>query len=302
MITYNEFCILEENMINTIKNEYLSISVKDHGAELCSFKTVNENKEYLWQADPQYWGKHAPILFPIVGCLKDNQYINGDKTFEMTRHGFARDLDFDLIEKDENLLRYRLLYSEESLLKYPYKFELYVIYRLDGKQLDITYEVSNKDDKAIYFSIGAHPAFNCNINEGNKYLEFEKNETLESYTINAENGLREEGKRPIGTNANRLPLSYDLFDHDALIFDSLELNSITICDKKSDERVKVSFKGFPYVGLWTPNAPFICIEPWYGIADAIDSNNRLEDKRGIQLLDINKTFKCNYQIEIFNQS
>ncbi|WP_105615246.1 aldose 1-epimerase family protein [Vallitalea okinawensis] len=285
-------------MIHTIQNEYISISVKNHGAELCSLKSIEENKEYLWQADPQYWGKHAPILFPIVGCLKDNKYNKDNETYEMGRHGFARDMDFQLVEKKEDALKYRLLYSELTLKKYPYLFELFVTYRINDKELDISYEVVNKGDKGMYFSIGAHPAFNCNISEGDKYLEFEKNETLQSYIINTESGLREEGKRLIVTNSKRLPLHDDLFTHDALIFDSLELNSITICDENREDKVKISFEGFPYVGIWTPNAQFICIEPWYGIADAIDSTNRLEDKKGIQYLDVSKTFKCNYKIEI----
>lgn len=287
-------------MINSIRNEYLSISIKDHGAELCSVKSLKNNKEYLWQADPQYWGKHAPILFPFIGASKDNQYIFEGKTYDMTKHGFARDLDFKLIEKDEVKAVYQLLYNDQTLEKYPLKFELLVIYELMGGILNIEYKVINRDNKKMYFSIGAHPAFNCNIEEGNAYLEFENKETLDSYVINLENGLIKNERRFIQKDSNKLFLDYELFNQDALVFDSNELNSIAIREQGSEEKIKVTFKGFPYLGIWTPCAPFICIEPWYGIADTEDASKKLEDKLGVQTLGIHETFKCSHQIEIIN--
>jgi galactose mutarotase-like enzyme len=285
-------------MIETIKNEFLSVSVKNHGAELCSLKSLKNNKEYLWQADSQYWGKHSPILFPIIGFLKDNEYIYEGNKYEISKHGFARDYEFQLVEKYDNMLKYIFNSDENTLKKYPFDFELYIIYTLNDEKLDISYEVKNKDNKQMYFSIGAHPAFNCNIYEGDKYLEFEEEETLDSYITNLKNGLMEKGKNPILENEKELLLTYDLFKEDALIFDNIKSNSISIRDDKTGEKVKVSIKGFPYLGIWTPEAPFICIEPWYGLPDAVDSNKELRDKIGMQKLEENKTFKANYQVEI----
>lgn len=284
--------------MQTIKNEYLSVSVKDHGAELCSLKSLKNDKEYLWQANTEYWGKHSPILFPIVGCLKNNQYIFEEKNYELTRHGFARDNEFQLLEKDENTLKYIFFSNEETLEKYPFKFELYIIYKLNGEELEITYEVKNIDDKKMYFSIGAHPAFNCNISEGDKYLEFEREETLDSYIINSQNGLIEKEKKSILKDEKDILLKYDLFKQDALVFDNIKSNSLSIRDDKTGEKVKVTIEGFPYLGIWTPEAPFLCIEPWYGVADSVDSDNKLENKIGIQKLDVDKIFRCCYRVEI----
>ncbi|GAA0182244.1 aldose 1-epimerase family protein [Clostridium sediminicola] len=284
--------------MQTIKNEYLSVSVKDHGAELCSLKSLKNDKEYLWQANTEYWGKHSPILFPIVGCLKNNQYIFKEKNYELTRHGFARDNEFQLLEKDENTLKYIFSSNEETLQKYPFKFELYIIYKLNGEELEITYEVKNIDDKKMYFSIGAHPAFNCNISEGDKYLEFEREETLDSYIINSQNGLIEKEKKSILKDEKDILLTYDLFKQDALVFDNIKSNSLSIRDNKTGEKVKVTIEGFPFLGIWTPEAPFLCIEPWYGVSDSVDSDNKLQNKSGIQKLDVDKIFRCCYSVEI----
>ena len=285
-------------MKNTIENENLSITIKNHGAELCSLKTIDDNKEYLWQADPKYWGKHSPILFPIIGCLRDNKYTYDGDTYNLTRHGFARDFEFKLIEKNTESIVYLLESSDETLQKYPFKFELYVKYTLKGNSLDISYEVKNKEEKEMYFSLGAHPAFNCNIEEGDKYIEFEEKETLDSYRINVKNGLIEKEKKAIIKNEKDILLTYDLFKDDALVFDNIKSDSLCVTDRKTGEKIKITSKGFPYLGVWTPNAPFICIEPWYGIADSVDSNNILEDKIGIQKLDAGEIFRCSYQIEI----
>lgn len=287
-------------MVQEIKNRFLSVSVKDHGAELCSLKSLKNNKEYLWQADPEYWGKHAPILFPIIGCLKNNSYTLEEKSYEMTRHGFARDFKFGLVDKTDTMLKYILTSNEETMEKYPFKFELYITYELKDEKLDIIYEVKNKDNKKMYFSIGAHPAFNCNISEGDKYLEFEKEETLDSYIINTENGLIENEKKAVLKKGKELLLTYDLFKYDALVFDNIKSDVVSIRDDRTNEKIKFTFKGFPYLGIWTPQAPFLCIEPWYGIADSIDTNGRIEEKTGIQNLDVNETFKCSCQIEIIH--
>ncbi|MBS4539006.1 aldose 1-epimerase family protein [Clostridium sp. D2Q-11] len=285
-------------MIQKIKNEFLSISIKSNGAELCSLKSLENNKEYIWQADDNYWGRHAPVLFPIVGCLKEDSYIVDDKNYKMTRHGFARDCEFELLEKQDNKLKYLLKSNEKTLDKYPYKFELYIIYQLIDKSLSITYEVRNKGNKEIYFSIGGHPAFNCDIEKGNKYIEFEKEENLDSYILDPKKGLIRNEKKKILKGEKELLLSYDLFKSDALIFENIRSQYLYIKDDNKKDKIKITIEDFPFLGIWTPEAPFICIEPWYGVADFIDTNSKIEDKKGIQKLGIDKIFKCGYQIEI----
>lgn len=288
-------------MIEMIKNNLISISVKSHGAEICSFKSLENNKEYLWQADSKYWGKHAPILFPFIGCLKEGKYTYEGKEYEVSKHGFARDSEFELVEKNDTKLKYLLKSNKDTIKRYPFIFELYVIYELKGNILNIIYEVKNKDNKEMYFSIGGHPAFNCDIREGEKYLEFEDKVNLETYIADLKTGIIGYEKKKIVENQKELLLKYDLFYDDALIFDSSKLDSICIRDDKNKEKIKVTIKGFPYLGIWTkhsPKSPYLCIEPWYGIPDLEKSNGKLEDKKGIESLKPGRTFSCSYQVEV----
>lgn len=285
-------------MINIIENKFLRVAVKTHGAELCSLKSLKTNKEYIWQADEKYWNKHAPILFPIIGFLKDDEYEYNNKIYNLNKHGFARDSGFKLINKKKEKLVYLLEYNEDTLKKYPFKFQLYVNYILENSKLKIVYEVVNKDNKEIYFSIGGHPAFNCNMENKRQYIQFEKDENLKTYLLNLETGLLEHDKKTILNNKNILPLEYDLFNQDTLVFENINSDSLYIMDRDEEENLKITIEKFPYVTLWSPKAPFICIEPWYGIPDFIDSKNKIEDKIGINKLEVEKIFKCNYDLEI----
>ncbi len=286
-------------MKNTINNGIISITIKDHGAELCSLKTNKDNKEYIWQADPTFWGKHAPLLFPIVGTLKEGCFTYKAQQYNLPRHGFARDCDFDSIAgTGENQLRYLLKSNNETLEMFPFEFELLITYQLIGQAVDISYEVRNKGNETMYFSIGAHPAFNCPISEGNQTLEFDEKVTLNSYIINTENGLIDRGSRLILKDQKTLLLQDDLFKDDALIFDSTNMKGVTIHNGLTNESIKISFAGFPYLGIWSPQGPFVCIEPWYGIADGVDFTGSIEDKKGIVALEENSCFKCSYRVEI----
>ncbi|KEH97152.1 aldose 1-epimerase family protein [Clostridium massiliodielmoense] len=285
-------------MINIIENKFLRVAVKTHGAELCSLKSLKSNKEYIWQADEKYWNKHAPILFPIIGFLKDNEYEYNNEIYNLNKHGFARDLDFKLINKKKEKLVYLLEYNEYTLKKYPFKFQLYVNYILENKKLKIVYEVVNKDNKEMYFSIGGHPAFNCDIESKRQYIKFEKEENLNTYILNLETGLLEHDKNRILQNKNVLPLDYELFHQDTLVFERINSDSLYIMDSHAKENLKITIKKFPYLTLWSPKAPFLCIEPWYGVPDFIDSKNKIENKIGIEKLEVEKIFRCNYDLEI----
>jgi galactose mutarotase-like enzyme len=291
-------------MIATIINECLKLTAKDSGAELISVKNTFTNKEYLWQGDPEFWGRRAPILFPIVGKVRGNQYRAEGKTFELPQHGFARDEHFESTDKQDNSLTYVLRSNENTLKVYPYKFELTVQYRLEKNKVIVDYEVKNVDDKAIWFSIGAHPAFNCPLEKNEKfsdyYLEFEKNETASAFLL--EEGLITDNKVLILNNEKIISLSTELFDNDALIFKDLRSSFVKLKSKKSTHEIIVDFTGFPYLAFWSKKggAPFICIEPWYGIADKAGFEGQYNEKEGIKCLAKGKVFHSEYSIEINN--
>ena len=288
-------------MIVSISNEYISTKVKVQGAELCSLKKQNDDLEYIWQADEKFWNRHAPLLFPIVGKLLDNEYIYKNKTYQMNQHGFARDSLFELVKKEDDYICLKLEDSKESLEVYPFSFTLYIEYRLIKNLLKISYKLVNSSDEEMYFSIGAHPAFNWPLRDTNKedfFLEFDDTNELERLYLSTE-GLDEQ-KSIIVLGDNRLSLDEKLFLDDALVIQNLKNKTISLKNLKDDRMIKMDFEGFPYLGIWSKptGAPFICIEPWYGIADVKTHNKHLKDKRGILLLEAKEEFESSYSISI----
>jgi galactose mutarotase-like enzyme len=279
----------------TISNSILTAEIKHLGAELCSLKNAS-NKEYIWNGNPEFWGKHSPVLFPIVGTLKNNTYLYDDLEYQLSRHGFAREMEFELIEKQENSATFSLVSSLDTQKKYPFDFELQLIYTLVNKTLKIEYKVFNKGESKMPFSIGAHPAFDLPSNFENYNLVFENDDNLNYYLL--EDGLISNSTNPLPLNQNELQLNYKLFENDALVFKNITSKSVTILDK-SQPFLKVSYSDFPDLGIWTPpNAPFICIEPWFGYSDTIDKSGSLLDKEGIQILEANSIFQSAFCIEI----
>jgi galactose mutarotase-like enzyme len=279
----------------TISNSILTAEIKHLGAELCSLKNAS-NKEYIWNGNPEFWGKHSPVLFPIVGTLKNNTYLYDDLEYQLSRHGFAREMEFELIEKQENSATFSLVSSLETQKKYPFDFDLQLIYTLENKTLKIEYKVFNKGESKMPFSIGAHPAFDLPSNFENYNLVFENDDNLNYYLL--EDGLISNSTNPLPLNQNELQLNYKLFENDALVFKNITSKSVTILDK-SQPFLKVSYSDFPDLGIWTPpNAPFICIEPWFGYSDTIDKSSSLLDKEGIQILEANSIFQSAFCIEI----
>jgi galactose mutarotase-like enzyme len=271
------------------------VQIKHIGAELCSLKD-NSNTEYIWNGNPEFWGKHSPILFPIVGTLKNNSYHYHDTEYHLSRHGFAREMNFELIDKQENSATFSLTSSDETLKKYPFDFELHLIYTLENKSLKIEYKVINKGKSKMPFSIGAHPAFDLPGNFENYSLEFENEEPLTFYLL--EEGLISNNTDQIQLNKKQLHLNHKLFENDALVFKKLSSKSITILEN-SKPILKVSYEDFPDLGIWTPpNAPFICIEPWFGYSDTVNTFGNLFEKEGMQVLGSNETFKSQFSIEI----
>ena len=282
-------------MTTTIKNSNLSAEINPFGAELISLKS-NNNKEYIWEGNPDFWGKHSPVLFPIVGTLKNNSFLYEGTQYHLSRHGFARDMTFELIEKKENSATFSIKSSMETLKKYPFEFELQLIYTLHNSNLDIEYKVINTGKSKMPFSIGAHPAFALAGNFENYSIAFEKEEPLEYYLL--ENDLISSKTATMQSNQKQIPLTYDLFENDALIFKKLQSNALTILED-SNPVLTVHFEDFPSLGIWTKmNAPFLCIEPWFGYSDTNENSGNLFEKEGIQVLDKDQTFQAKFSIEI----
>jgi galactose mutarotase-like enzyme len=282
-------------LITSISNSELTAQIKHLGAELCSLKN-NSYIEFIWEGNPEFWGKHSPILFPIVGTLKNNTFSYNHKEYKLSRHGFARDMEFELIEKQNNKATFSLKSSEETLKLYPFEFELQIIYTLERKNLKIEYKVENKNKVTMPFSIGAHPAFSLTGDFESYSIEFEKEESLDYFLL--ENDLISNTTQKLKTKEKQIGLNYEMFAHDALIFKTIQTKTLLIL-KKSNPILKVHFKDFPNLGIWTKNnAPFICIEPWFGYSDTNENSGNLFEKEGIQIIDSNEFFSASYSIEI----
>jgi galactose mutarotase-like enzyme len=292
-----------------LENQYLALESNEKGAELISIRDKKDNTEYLWNGNPEFWGRHAPILFPIVGRLKNNQYKIDGKTYNLGQHGFARDFGFDTIENSKEKALFRLCWSEETLKIYPYKFRLDVEYYLKDNTVEVRYIVKNIDNHDIYFSIGAHPGFNCPlVNEESNllpssfedyYFEFENKEDSSIICIN-EYGFLKKEKKPFLNDSNIIQLTKDLFKEDALIFNKLKSQKVSLRNTKNSKAITVDFTGFPYIGLWSKpeGAPFVCIEPWFGHADFEDFDGNFSEKDGILKLSVEEEFSCKYCISI----
>ena len=292
-------------MIHTIENSYLQVAVKQTGAELCSIKNLKNNREYIWNANPEYWTSHAPVLFPIIGCLKENTYYFERKSYQMPKHGIIRNNhNLKAMEHSDNTLCFSLTYSEDTIVIYPFKFEFIISYSLNENNLSIKHTIKNLGNNTMYYSLGGHPAFNCPLFNAETYedyyLLFDKNEHLDTWLLTKE-GLVSNTKQNVLDNANRLNLHKDLFNNDALIFKNPKSKSITLCSKNNGDILRLRFDDFNYLGIWAkPGAPFVCIEPWLGIADSVDSDQQLQSKEGILLQDGNSEDSYNYSMEILD--
>ena len=288
--------------MKTLSNSQLAIQVSPHGAELCSI--FCNGKEYLWQADPAYWKRHSPVLFPIVGCVWENEYKIEGKSYNLTQHGFARDMDFELVSESENEIYYRLTDSEETRKEYPFPFCLEIGYRIEGKRIEVIWVVKNPGDKDLYFQIGAHPAFYypgydaATTERG--FFGFDRSKDL-NYILIAEKGCADPTKKyPLELEDGLLPLDTHTFDKDALILEGGQIKEVTLYNKEKKPYLSLYFDA-PVVGLWSPpakNAPFICIEPWFGRCDRAYYNGEYKDKDWMQHLQPGEVFKRSYTIEI----
>ncbi len=266
------------------------------GAELISLQKLGTDREYIWEGNPKFWGKHSPVLFPIVGTLKNNQYHYKNVTYTLPRHGFARECEFELISRTASSAVFSMQSTAATKAVYPFDFELQLHYTLQENALIIAYKILNMTNELMPFSIGAHPAFALSELFDNYSLQFEFDEHLKSHSL--ENELLSEKITTIPTKKNALALRYSLFENDALIFKTLRSKKITILENEKP-LLDLHFKDFENFGIWTKvNAPFICLEPWLGYSDTITTTGNLEQKEAIQFVGAHQEFNCNFKIEI----
>ncbi len=288
---------------HTLKNEQLTVTIKTKGAELVGLKT--DALEYIWQADSTIWGKHAPLLFPIVGRLIDHEYTYNGKIYTMKQHGFARDNDFKVVDKTENSILFEQRATTKSKEVYPFDFVLQVKHVLSGTKLTTEYTVENPSTtKDLYFSIGAHPAFRCPFEEGQKrsdyQLVFDKKIAPKGQINNK--GLFEGDTLSVFNEKGIITISDSLFDHDSFAFNPNPFSKVAFVHKPTQKKyLSVSFKNFPYLGVWSKKnaAPFVCIEPWHGIADRKNHNKDFTQKEGVEKLVPQGVFSCSFTIEIY---
>jgi len=301
------FCNFIENLAvlkkHSIENEFLKITVKETGAELCSILNKEKNKEHIWQANAEIWGSHAPNLFPVIGILKEGKYHFENKVYEMPKHGFIRNNEnIRLKERSENQLVFELLYSEETLKMYPFKFDFRIAFTLRGKSVEVNHHIINLDAKPIYFSLGGHPAFNIQLFENEEIddysLEFDQKMNLNTHVL-TEDGLVSSKIESVLNNENKIQLTENIFNKDALIFKNIKSKKVDLVSEKNGKILSVTYKDFKNLGIWAkPGAPYVCIEPWLGIADVEETDQNLKNKEGIVQLATAEEFNAGYSIKI----
>lgn len=290
--------------MQTLKNEMLTIQVSEHGAELQSIR--KDDYEYLWQGNPEYWGRRSPVLFPIVGSVWEKCFRVDGKVYEMGQHGFARDMDFELVSAADTEVWYRLKSSEKTLAAYPWPFVLEIGYRLEGNSVKVLWKVTNPGDTEMFFQIGAHPAFNYPgydpdaVDRG--VVAFDRNDNLQRSGFKGKGCVDPQARFPLPlSDDGMLRLKRDTFDDiDTLMLENDQVHKIVFLKNDSSPYLTVTFDA-PVVAIWSPpkrNAPFFCIEPWYGRCDRADFTGEFKDRDWVNALAPGATFSASYTITL----
>ena len=285
----------------TLTSDLLTISIATHGAELCSI-IDRSGREYLWQADPRYWKRHSPILFPIVGSVRDGHFTIDGRQYSMSQHGFARDSDFTPLGSTGDEAWYELTSSDTTLAAYPYKFRLQVGYRLTGETVTVIWRVTNTDDRDIYFQIGAHPAFyypDYGSDGERGYLWFDREDSF-TYLRIGDGACASLTPHSQPLDGHLLRLDTHTFDIDTFIIEGSQLTSVALLDRERRPHLTMQFDS-PLLGIWSPprkDAPFVCIEPWYGRCDREGFEGEFRDRDHVNRLAAGQTFEASYKIII----
>ncbi|QIY82314.1 aldose 1-epimerase family protein [Chryseobacterium sp. NEB161] len=285
----------------TIQNDKLRATFNNLGAELVSLINIETGKEIMWSGNPDFWSGISPVLFPIIGALKNEQYIFENQTYELPRHGFARRRIFAVKESSENEVVFELTSDEESLKIYPFQFSLEIKYTLVANKLTVDYLVKNLSQKQMYFSLGAHPGFAIDTENGLNYNDYEiafsNDDELQIHPL-ADNLISNQ-TQTIDLENKVLPLSYELFSKDALVMTNMRSRELILRNNKNHHKVIFTFSNFPYFGVWAAkNADFVCLEPWQGIADLENHNQQLTEKFGILRLEKGGDWTANWAVDI----
>lgn len=289
-----------------IENNELIVRIDSFGAEVKSVLNKYNYTEYMWYADPAFWGRTSPVLFPFVGSVKDKKYKWKGVEYLMGQHGFARDMEFELLEKSKEKISFVLRSSEDTLRKYPFDFALIITYTLEGDTLNVGWTVNNTGSEKMYFSIGAHPAFLCPVHgeeskEGYR-LYFEGTDVISHHGNTRDTGLAtmDENLELMLTN-NRATITKDFFDRCTYMIEGRQTKLVGLEDPQGNRLVDVIFDT-PLFAVWSPeekNAPFLCIEPWYGRADATDFSGDLSERDYTNELDAGESFNGGYGMRFY---
>ena len=286
----------------TISNAKLSARIVEMGAELKSLTEHSTGTEYIWQSDPAWWTGAAPILFPIIGTLKNGQYHYGGQTYSMPGHGVVRKAQWTLAASDASCATFEITSNDETRKMYPFDFALRAGFSLEDSSLAVRYEVRNTGAGKMYFSIGSHPAFNLPFAGGypeHYYFHFSRPENMERYFY--KDGVHLNETEPIFNNSRQIFVTATLFDRGPIVFKNPASESVTIMNSRNTRRIRVRTEGAEFLALWAPpGAPFVCIEPWHGIMDNVDTDGEFTTKEGIMSLDAGATYTTGYWIDILD--
>ncbi|MBT8809345.1 aldose 1-epimerase family protein [Lactobacillus delbrueckii subsp. bulgaricus] len=291
----------------TIENEILKVTVSSRGAELQSVIGKHIGNEYIWQADPEVWGRHAPVLFPIVGKLKNDEYSYQGQTYHMGQHGFARNMEFALEEQTKEKLTFLLTDTEETRVVYPFKFEFRVSYELLNNMIKESFHVTNKGEGDMIFGVGGHPGFALPVEDGVKKDDFylQVNPAKPRVQVPLEGGLLNWEKRFLAPTESLITITDDLFKDDAMVLVMRHPdNKFSIKTETSRFHINVRTDSAPYVGIWSQypkTADYVCIEPWWGIADLTDTDGDLEDKKGMNRLASGEDFEASFRMSFHSK-
>lgn len=283
-----------------LENKFLKVEINELGAEITRVYDKENDTEIIWEANPKFWKRHSPVLFPNVGKNYKNQVLINGKKYETSQHGFARDSIFKCINQCENGVEYMITANNETKKVYPFEFELIVGYELKEKEIIVTWQVNNKDSQPIYFTIGAHPAyrFKDGDKKENYILMFNKKDSLEYMFLDPEYGTAIDSKKyQLSLDNGKYQLNEKIFENDALILDGGQVEEVWLCYKDGTKRAGMKCSGFPNFGIWSvKDAPFVCLEPWMGRCDNTGFEDELSTKDNVNKVEQGKTFKQSYSI------